>query len=48
MKTLRSLILGVLLIVVLAACTAAADKDRGRVLCPACGAELDALYEKHF
>ena len=48
MKALRFFVLGILLIIVMAACTAAADKDRHRVLCPACGTELDVFYEKHF
>jgi hypothetical protein len=43
--SLALLILGLLLI---AGCTTAPRKEQPKVLCPACGSELDAVIHKHF
>lgn len=48
MRIFRWIIVGLALIVLTAACTTSPDKKRGTVYCPACGAEVDALFEKHF
>lgn len=39
-------ILGMLLLTV--ACTTTPDKERPKILCPACGSELDSIYHKRF
>lgn len=39
-------VLGILLLTV--ACTTTPDKDRPKILCPACGSELDSIYHKRF
>jgi prepilin signal peptidase PulO-like enzyme (type II secretory pathway) len=39
------LIIGLLLAV---GCTTTPREDRPKVLCPACGSELDAVIHKHF
>jgi hypothetical protein len=36
------------LMVLITACATSPGKERGPVHCPACGAELDALFEKRF
>ncbi len=48
MRTIRGLVLGFFLAMVLNACVAAPEKEQARVYCPACGTELDALYQKRF
>jgi hypothetical protein len=48
MQVFRLFILSLALIVLVTACTTSPGKKRGTVHCPACGAELDALFEKHF
>lgn len=47
MRTLRSLLMfGLLLLTV--ACTTTPEKARPKILCPACGTELDSIYHKRF
>jgi hypothetical protein len=29
-------------------CTTTSDKDRPKILCPACGTELDSIYHTRF
>ena len=48
MHIFRWLIVGLALIALTSACAANPDRERGRVLCPACGSEFDALFQKHF
>jgi hypothetical protein len=39
-------LLGMLLLTT--ACTTTPDKDRPKIICPACGTELDSIYHKRF
>ncbi len=48
MQIFRLLIVGLALIVLTSACATSPEKERGRVLCPACGSEFDALFQKKF
>ena len=42
---LLMLIVGLLLV---AGCTTTPTQEKPKVLCPACGSELDAIFHKHF
>ena len=46
MRNLLPLVL--LLLLGLAACTTTPAQERPKVLCPACGSELDAVIHTHF
>jgi hypothetical protein len=48
MYILRDLFVLFLLGLILTACAATPGKERGRVHCPACGTDFDALIEKRF
>lgn len=48
MQIIRVLFIGTFLVTLLAACTTTPGQPRGKVLCPACGTEFDALFEKRF
>lgn len=48
MPVLRLLVVGLCLAVLLSACATKSSEPRGKVYCPACGAEFDALFEKRF
>ena len=39
-------VLGLLLLV--AACTTTPNSEKPKILCPACGTELDSIFHKHF
>jgi len=41
-------IIGLLLTMLLTACTTTPGKERPKVYCPACGAEIDAVFQKRF
>jgi len=41
------LVIGILLLMVVG-CTTTPQQERPKVLCPACGSELDAVIHKHF
>lgn len=45
-KVVALLVVGLSLLA--AACTTTPDKARPKILCPACGTELDSIYHKHF
>ena len=47
MRIFSALIIAGLLLL-MTACTTTADKERPKILCPACGTELDSIYHKHF
>jgi len=40
--------IGIMLVVALAACTTTSGQERGRVYCPECGTDFDAIYQKRF
>ncbi len=48
MLLLRYSVLCLVLIAVLSSCVTAPEKERGKVICPACGTEFDAIYQKRF
>jgi uncharacterized Zn finger protein (UPF0148 family) len=48
MQICRLLILGLALIVLASACATSPNQERGKVYCPACGTDFDALFEKRF
>lgn len=48
MKMLGIVAVCLFLAVSLAACVTTPPKERGRIHCPACGTEFDALIEKRF
>ncbi len=48
MHFIRAFVAGIILVMLLMACATTPGKERGRVVCPACGAEFDALFEKRF
>jgi hypothetical protein len=48
MHFIRVLVAALFLAMLLMACATTPGKERGRVVCPACGVEFDALFEKHF
>lgn len=48
MRNLNCLILGLFIFIALTACAPPAGKENPKVYCPACGAELDALFQKQF
>lgn len=48
MSMVRVYILLLLAVLLVSACTTGAGKDRARILCPACGTEFDALYQKRY
>jgi starvation-inducible outer membrane lipoprotein len=48
MHCLRVLIATLFLAALLTACTTTPGQVRGKVVCPACGNEFDALFEKRF
>ncbi len=37
-----------LVLLLLAACTTTPRQERPKILCPACGTELDSIYHQHF
>jgi len=45
-SALALLVLGLLLLV--AACTTTPNSEKPKILCPACGTELDSIFHKHF
>jgi xanthine/uracil permease len=45
-KALALLVLSLLLLV--AACTTTPNSEKPKILCPACGTELDSIFHKHF
>ncbi len=36
------------LLLMIVGCTTTADKERPKILCPACGTELDSIFHKRF
>ena len=48
MWIIRLFVVSLLLSVLMTACVTRQDNRRGKVLCPACGTEFDALFEKRF
>lgn len=48
MQVFRLFIVNLALMVLITACATSPGKERGTVHCPACGVELDALFEKRF
>ena len=48
MHIVRLLMVAVFLLTFAAGCTSTSQNQRGQVHCPACGTELDALFEKRF
>jgi hypothetical protein len=48
MHNIRGLVVCLLVVITLTACTTSPGKERSKVYCPACGAELDAIFEKRF
>ncbi len=48
MYVLRHSVLCLVIVCLLVSCVAAPEKERGKVLCPACGTEFDAIYQKRF
>ena len=48
MRIFRLFIVGLALIVLVTACATNPNQERGKVYCPACGTEFDALFEKRF
>ena len=47
MRNLSLLLLAILLLLALG-CTTAPAKERPKIHCPACGTELDAIFQKNF
>ncbi|MCM2264938.1 MAG: hypothetical protein NDI73_07085 [Desulfuromonadales bacterium] len=47
MRILFPLVICILLLLA-AACTTTPQQERPKVLCPACGSELDAVIHTHF
>jgi hypothetical protein len=45
-KALALLILSLFLLA--AACTTTPNSEKPKILCPACGTELDSVFHKHF
>jgi len=45
-KALALLVLSLLLLA--AACTTTPNSEKPKILCPACGTELDSIFHKHF
>jgi hypothetical protein len=48
MSFTRALAAFLLLAALMMACATTPARERGRVVCPACGAEFDAIFEKRF
>lgn len=48
MRIIYGLVLSLFLAISFTACVTTPAKEMGRVHCPACGHELDALYQKRF
>ena len=48
MQIIRLLVVGITLIFMTTACATSPGKERGKIYCPACGTEFDALFEKRF
>jgi hypothetical protein len=48
MDCMRVLVAAFFLPVLLTACTTTPGQVRGKTVCPACGNEFDALFEKRF
>ncbi len=48
MYCLRVLVAVLLMTALLTACATTPGQARGKVVCPACGNEFDALFEKRF
>lgn len=48
MKYFYLSVLYLILMISLVSCVSATEKEKGRVVCPACGNEFDALYQKRF
>lgn len=45
-KALAMLVLSLLLLA--AACTTTPNSEKPKILCPACGTELDSIFHQHF
>lgn len=48
MDLFRKVLLILFAVTLLSACATTPEQEKVRVLCPACGTELDALYHKSF
>lgn len=48
MPIIRVFVVSLLLTVLVTACVTRQDNQRAKVLCPACGTEFDAFFEKRF
>ena len=48
MHFICTFVAGIFLVMLLMACATTPGQERGRVVCPACGTEFDALFEKRF
>lgn len=48
MHIMHGFIVGLLLAMLLTACTTTPGKEAPKVYCPACGAEFDAIIHKRF
>ena len=48
MRLFRNLLLVLFAIALSAACTPLPEKEKAKVICPACGTDFDALYHSHF
>lgn len=48
MQIIRSVFAGIALMILLTACVTASEQDRPKILCPACGTEFEAIFQKRF
>lgn len=48
MRKLTVMLIMLLLVAGLSACTTKSKEPRAKVLCPACGTEFEALFQKSF
>lgn len=48
MLMIRMLLTALLVVLLTSACSLTPVEKRGRVHCPACGVEMDALFEKRY
>lgn len=48
MLVIRMIVAGLLVVLLASACAPASMEPKGRIHCPACHIELDALFEKKY
>jgi cytochrome b561 len=48
MRIIHGFIAVLMLVLFLTACTMTSAKEKPKVYCPACGAEVDAIFQKRF